>query len=206
MRLIYNFFLIFVSILVLSSCVLHPSFPFVCFRKDCRGSMFSARKDSGGKRSMKQKMKIVLAKVNAKKRKRQNQTINISKIKFDQFLIDSLLADKLGGKETIKVILYFKKALVETKQEKDSVYLNSSFLMLSKNDKMLINYYVTKCQLKNIKEVYITAISINKESEEQINKLAVMKVKRVAHYFIKIGVKKPRIKMNSKKNEKERGE
>lgn len=60
----------------LSSCVIHYKFPFICFRKECLMDVFSfsgSKKDSGGKRGLKQKVSIFMAKYNAKKRRRNGK-------------------------------------------------------------------------------------------------------------------------------------
>ncbi|MDO9000860.1 MAG: hypothetical protein Q7W45_13915 [Bacteroidota bacterium] len=181
---------------MLSSCAIHAGFPFICFKKDCISAAWSgSRKEAGGKRGFKQKTKMLLVKANAKKRKRQNQSIDIAKIKVSQPLLESLLADTILGEKFIKIAIRHKGKTQITTIENDSLYLNSPFLTLSKNDRILINYYLNKYTIKNITEIYISFINGGEEDLEKTNRMAIMKMKKVEHYLIKTRVKKSRIKI-----------
>lgn len=158
-------------------------------------SAWTFQKEAGGKRGVKQKVNILLAKAKAKKRKKQNSNIDVTKAKVDQPLLDSLLADTSYTKELIKIVFYPKNSSSEKKLTNDSVYLRSSFLILSKNDKSLINYYLNKFLIKNITKIYITSITDNKESVENGNRTALMKTKKIVHYLLRTGVKNSRIKI-----------
>lgn len=182
-----------------SSCAIHAGFPFICFKKDCISAAWSgSRKEAGGKRGLKQKMNILLAKANAKKRKRQNQSIDVASVKVNHSLLETLLSDTTLADKFIKVVFRHKGKTQIKAIENDSLYLKSSFLTLSKNDRELINYYLNKYTIKNITEIYISFIIGGEEDIEKTNRAAIMKMKKVEHYLIKTRVKKSRIKIKVK--------
>ena len=177
-----------------SSCAIHANFPFFCFKKECIVSAWSFQKEAGGKRGIKQKVNIVLAKAKAKKRKKQNSNIDVAKVKVDRSVLDSLITDTSTAKELIKIVFYYKGRSSEKKTENDSIYLRSSFLVLSKNDKSLINFYLNKYLVKNITKIYISSIINTTENTEKSNRLAIIKTKKLVHYFLRTGIKGSRIK------------
>ena len=192
---IIKIFLFILAFALFSSCAIHAKFPFICFKKDCIVSSWTFKKEAGGKRGVKQKVNIFLAKANAKKRKRQSQNIDVAKVKVDHSLLESLLLDTTHADKFIKVAFHHKGKTQIKEIEIDSLYIKSSFLTLSKNDRILINYYLNKYTVKNITEIYISFIIVGDEKEEQSTRIAIMKMKKVEHYLIKTRVTKSRIKI-----------
>ncbi len=199
LRVTYKILLFVLTAALFSSCAIHAGFPFICFKKDCiKGAWSLPRKEAGGKRGLKQKMSIALAKASAKRKKNQNKSIDVAKVKVDHSLLESLLSDTAQAEKFIKVAFHHKGKTKIRTIEVDSLYIKSSFLTLSKNDRILINYYLNKYQVKNITDVYISFIIVGDEKEEQVTRVAIMKMKKVEHYLIKTRVKKSRIKIIKK--------
>jgi len=199
LRFTYKILLVILTVALFSSCAIHAGFPFICFKKDCiKGAWSLPRKEAGGKRGLGQRMSIAMAKISAKKRKNANKSIDVAKIKVDHNLLDALLSDTTQADKFIKVAFHHKgKTKIKT-IEVDSLYIKSSFLTLSKNDRILINYYLNKYEVKNITDVYISFVIVGDEKEEQVTRVAIMKMKKVEHYLIKTKVKKSRIKIIKK--------
>jgi hypothetical protein len=192
----HTLFLLLCSFAILSSCAVHSSFPFICFKKECISQAWSGtRKEAGGKRSLKQNVKIFSTKIKSKIRKSKGSPIDITKVKFNEPLLDSLLNDTSHIDKYIKIVFENKTRQILNGLLKDSTYLKSSFLIVSKNDKMLINFYLVKHQIKNIKEITISSIMENTNGIEGKDKLSYLKTKRIAHYLIRTGVKKHKIKI-----------
>jgi len=143
-RYFYKPFLVVLALALFSSCAIHAKFPFICFKKDCIVASWTFKKDAGGKRGVKQKVNIFIAKANAKKRKNQNQNIDVAKVKVDQSVLDALLSDTTHADKFIKVVFFHKGKAQAKEIESDSLYIKSSFITLSKNDRILINYYLNK--------------------------------------------------------------
>ncbi|MBA2610510.1 MAG: hypothetical protein H0U95_00970 [Bacteroidetes bacterium] len=156
------------------------------------------RKDAGGKRGLRQKASIFLAKANAKRKKNQNKSIDVAKVKVDHTILEALLSDTVRADKFIKVAFHHKGKTQIKEIEIDSLYIKSPFLTLSKNDRILINYYLNKYQVKNILEIYISFIIAGEEQDEQTKRMAIMKMKKVEHYLIKTRVKKSKIRIKIK--------
>lgn len=193
---IYKLFLVVVIAALFSSCAIHAGFPFICFKKDCIKAAWTFQKPpAGGKRGVKQKVNIFIAKANAKKRKRQGRNSDPSKDPVNETQLAELLADTTQTDKFIKVVFFHKGKAQLKPIESDSLYIRSSFITLSKNDRILINYYLNKFLVKNITEIYIYSIIENKEDEAQNSRMGIMKMKKVEHYLIRTKVKKTRIKI-----------
>lgn len=196
LRHIYKMVLIVVVATLFSSCAIHAGFPFICFKKDCIKSAWTFQKPpAGGKRGIKQKASIFIAKAKAKNRKRQGKNTDPSKEPVNETQLAQLLADTTDADKFIKVVFFHKGKAQLKAIENDSLYIKSSFITLSKNDRILINYYLNKFLVKNITEIYIYSIIENKEEEAQNSRMGIMKMKKVEHYLIRTKVKKTRIKI-----------
>ena len=192
----YKLVLVIITVALFSSCAIHAGFPFICFKKDCIKSAWTApRKDAGGKRGVKQKVSIFLAKTSANNRKRKSRNTDPSKAPINESQLATLLADTTHADKFIKMIFFHKGKTLLKEIESDSLYIKSSFITLSKNDRILINYYLNKYLVKNITEIYIYSIIENKEEVEQNSRIGIMKMKKVEHYLIRTKVKKTRIKI-----------
>ncbi len=195
-RCFYKLIVIVVIATLFSSCAVHAGFPFICFRKDCIKAAWTFQKPpAGGKRGVKQKVSIFLAKANAKKRKRQGRNSDPLKEPVNETQLAELLADSTQADKFIKVVFFYKIKSPEKKVGNDSLYIKSSFISLSKNDRILINYYLNKFSVKNITQINIYSIIENKEEVEQHSRMGIMKMKKVEHYLIRTKVKKERIKI-----------
>ncbi len=195
-RHFYKLFLVVVIAALFSSCAIHAGFPFVCFKKDCIKAAWSFQKPpAGGKRGVKQKVNIFIAKASAKQRKRKGKNADPLKEPVNETQLAELLADTTQADKFIKIVFFYKTKAPEKKINNDSLYIKSSFITLSKNDRVLINYYLNKFLVKNITEIYIYSIIENKEEEAQHSRMGIMKMKKVEHYLIRTKVKKTRIKI-----------
>lgn len=195
-RHLYKLFLVVVIATLFSSCAIHAGFPFICFKKDCVKAAWTFQKPpAGGKRGVKQKVNMFIAKASAKNRKRKGRNANPSKEPVSETQLAELLADTTQADKFIKVVFFYKIKAPEKKVGNDSLYIKSSFISLSKNDRILINYYLNKFLVKNITQVYIYSIIENKEEEAQNSRMGIMKMKKVEHYLIRTKVKKERIKI-----------
>ena len=98
-----TFYYIIISFL-LSSCAFHPSFPFICFKKDCIRMQFSGvRKEAGGNMSIKKRASIMVKKFNQKLRK-SNRVPKTKLDKFDREVVAVILSDTTNVEEFIKMI------------------------------------------------------------------------------------------------------
>jgi hypothetical protein len=193
---LYKPVLVVVNAALFSSCAIHAGFPFICFKKDCIKSAWTFQKPpAGGKRGVKQKVNIFIAKTSAKQRKRKGKNTNPLKEPVNETQLAELLADTTQATKFIKVVFFHKGKAQLKAIESDSMYIKSSFITLSKNDRILINYYLNKFLVKNITEIYIYSIIENKEDEVQYSRVGIMKMKKVEHYLIRTKVKKERIKI-----------
>ncbi|MBA3680731.1 MAG: hypothetical protein H0W73_06145 [Bacteroidetes bacterium] len=184
------------AVILFSSCAIHAGFPFICFKKDCIKSAWTFQKPpAGGKRGVKQKASIFIAKAKAKNRKRKSRNDDPLRMAFDQPLLDAMLADTSHADKFIKVVFFYKSKAPEKKINNDSLYIKSSFVTLSKNDRILINYYLNKYLVKNITEIYIYSVIEKKEELEQNSRMGIMKMKKIEHYLLRTKVKKERIKI-----------
>ena len=195
-RYFYKLFLIVLTATLFSSCAIHAGFPFICFKKDCVKAAWSFQKPpAGGKRGIKQKVNIFIAKASAKQRKRKGRNADPSKEPVNETHLAELLSDTTQADKFIKVVFFHKGKAQVKAIESDSMYIKSAFITLSKDDRILINYYLNKFLVKNITQIYIYSIIENKEEEAQHSRMGIMKMKKVEHYLIRTQVKKERIKI-----------
>jgi len=195
-RCFYKLIVIVTTAMLVSSCAIHAGFPFICFKKDCIKSAWSFQKPTaGGKRGIKQKASIYIAKVKAKSRKRQNRNDDPLRMAVNLPELNTMLADTSHADKFIKVVFFYKTKTPEKKTGSDSAFIKSSFITLSKNDRVLLNYYLNKYLVKNISEIHIYSVIEKKEEVEQHSRMGIMKMKKVEHYLIRTKVKKERIKI-----------
>lgn len=160
-----NFFykpiIIFLIIVLFSSCAIHSSFPFICFRKECiiaTFSLSSPRKEAGGNRGIKQSVKILFAKSKAKKIKRRSkkQRSNL-KIEVDTIFEKEKILYSPGSStgicREIQMIIFKKELINDT----IVVYFRNNLKKISEEQKQKLkeyidtvgSNYITKILLKN---------------------------------------------------------
>lgn len=192
------FVLCFFIAFLLSSCAIHPYFPFICFKKECIQSQFNTGvKPTGGRRGIKQQFKMLNTKIKKKKAKNKRAKSGdlAGRSRISDSKLDSLIKDTSRVDDYIKMIIYHKVESPEKRVDKDSVYIKSSFLQLSKEDKALINYYLEKYPVKDIKEILLMLTVESPEDIDTKKRSGMMKARRLRNSLIKAGVKEEKIKI-----------
>jgi len=181
---------------LLSSCAIHPYFPFICFKKECIQSQFNTGvKPTGGKRGIKQRFKMLVVNIKKKQGKNKKDKPDISNSKVRQSKVDSLISDTAKVADYIKLIFHHKVDAPEKRIDKDSVNVKSSFIIQSKDDKTLINYYLNKYSVKNIKEIVLVVTVEQNEDSENRKRAGLLKARRLRNYIVKAGIKEEKIKI-----------
>lgn len=192
------FILCFFIAFLLSSCAIHPYFPFICFRKQCIEQQFDTGvKPTGGRWGIKKQIKMLNTKMKKKraKKKRAKSDGVAGSSRVSESKLDSLLKDTSRVADYIKMIIHHKAESPEKRIDKDSVYIKSSFLQLSKEDKALLNYYLKKYPVKNIKEIFLLITVESTEDMDTKKRSGTMKARRLRNALIKAGVKEEKIKI-----------
>lgn len=190
------FIFYFLSVFFLSSCAIHSYFPFICFNKECiRAEFNKGLKSTGGKRGIKKQFKILTTKIKRKNAKKRKSKPDVSNYKISESKLDSLIRDTTKVADYIKMIIHYKEDHPEKRINKDSAYIKSSFLFQSKEDKALINYYLTKYSVKNIMEIFLIITLESSEDIDNKKRLGIMKARRLRNYLIKNRVKDEKIKI-----------
>ncbi|MEO6301797.1 MAG: hypothetical protein ABIP51_01365 [Bacteroidia bacterium] len=144
-----------------SSCVIHFKFPFICFRKECLMDVFSfsgSRKDSGGKRGLKQKVSIFLSKYNAKKRrkngKKQRESDRKESLKEQKDTIPEKPPVTYGLGKSSGICSDIKLIIKKTNDEDTLlVYFPDNTRRLTDEGKIQINICIEKIGVDSISEV-----------------------------------------------------
>lgn len=123
--------------------------------------------------------------------------INLEIKAADQFTLRNLLSDTIAAREYIKVWFRYKSYMADV-EGRDSVALKSAFLMLSKNDKLLLNYYLG---LHGPSKILLIRISYTGDTVSGIepSHLHNLKMEKVRKHLIKAAVKKKRIQIAGRK-------
>lgn len=190
-RLLYKLTLPLLLSLFISSCALHASFPFICFRKGCAKS----NKAPGAKGGQKVKLKTILytwkkkSKIGKKKKKYSKDKILVEKSGSED-ANDTLIVEHgiIPHKEFFRLYFYIKPEY-EFIAADSTLLENHNLKELTEDEIEKLKYYIHTIKRSNIKRVVIKVVTDIPGAEPMDYHMARRKSKKVRKVLVDFGIK-----------------
>lgn len=190
-KVFYKSALVLLIAIITSSCALHASFPFICFRKGCAKS----NKAPGAKGGQKVKLKTILytwkkkSKIGKKKKNYSANKILVGKPESENSS-DTLNSEHgiIPHKEFFRVYFYVKPEY-EFIAADSTLIENHSFKELTESEAEKLKYFVHAIKRSNIKRVIIKVVTDIAGAEPMDYHVARRKSKKIRKVLVDLGIK-----------------